>query len=1297
MSVRSADLVFRAGGKVFDELGVARARRSPSEEVVETFTRASKALYWDRNGVIRQAGNNVLRAGWEDRDGDGVYETATIPLDAAMTQLVEFAIPGGTEASFDTIPLGVLKAAFSTAAFSEYAVNIETGDRLEYVVSNMNPDSFSGSVIVVPQFASDDGLDHIVFEFRRDASNKITVQKLADNTIRARVTKGGVNTDSSITPSAAWTAGTVVYFAFRSTGNFDWYFATTGATSLQSASSAYGAGLGAGTWTLGLGGAVGGGTQALGAYSTIIGDNGDPTPYSVDRFAAGVFQNFSTWLDTWRNRFALYVGGDASVPRAIDRSGLATDLLGGNAEGAYSFLKTGAGATVIESTATFAALDGATKATFMAKFNAANITQANQAHIAGVWGGAGAGNSDVLSLGFTDSSGLPIVRVAADNAGSVANCYFNNADMRGQEVEVFVVYDGTGVGNAGRLYGWYRIYTGSTPSAWTAITFNYQNAAVPAALNTPSNATHPKLTFGRFDTAFNGSNRFEGTLDDFRLIVGTAHTTTIRDLQYINEARFKDFTYWLSFDASATDLISALAFTVTNGTQVTDGRHAIGLMERFTLAGQYVSKGTVTDKIDHGTYAALNGASKFANEFVVTCSELPSAGTSIWEIGRLTVDGMIGCYMGGANGSLQIWVHIDATTATLAFSPAGLFVLDVPTKIRVEFDGTQTGNANRMKAYSSTQDVTTGVWSAEVAISLSFSGASIPAALTTPGSGSNNNHLYVGADHQPAPTPFRGTIDRFALHAASLPASKTIYQSGAAIYDIWCDYNGNANNAGLTGSANNGTATGFKQWYDGRQPVGFTLGGADIFECDRATAAAYKTEGTFGLRLKHMRGGTERGISILTPITSGRLLWLGATLREDAGRIYATFEDFPFDADTSGASMARVTRAGWATSSPGSGVLTVEEDGSGAGYVDKFEGMQFVAQAASVATKGTAMPALNGAGGAYGVAVATIVTPDGTLVPNVFDAGLSSQGQKIIKLDTGVSGTHARGYRIGAVGGLNGLSVNTYGSMVVGLLIKSTSAINVANVKIRCIDSAGNTVSATLTATKGIWQWLSVQRLIDPAATFAYFEIQCEDGTNFATANDALYIAMPTVVALRCRPYPIANDAEGTVTQATEPLSFAFTAPPQLHTGYIKFMERGTVFRAGSGLVVIGDGSSPAGTETEFLIVNASNYRLSRYQNSAASQANSDMTGAGIVIGDVVELSWSVSLTGVVTLSRSVNGGAVTTYAASSALAFASIYNVLLLYLGCRDNADSERGFASIDDFKLALGSYSLAEMRDAA
>lgn len=91
MTIHSRDLLFYAGGAAFQKYDVSCMRRAPAfrggEEIIETFSRTGTAYFKDRSGVLRLAEANALRPHWMDLDGDGIFETCTLRLEDARTNV----------------------------------------------------------------------------------------------------------------------------------------------------------------------------------------------------------------------------------------------------------------------------------------------------------------------------------------------------------------------------------------------------------------------------------------------------------------------------------------------------------------------------------------------------------------------------------------------------------------------------------------------------------------------------------------------------------------------------------------------------------------------------------------------------------------------------------------------------------------------------------------------------------------------------------------------------------------------------------------------------------------------------------------------------------------------------------------------------------------------------------------------------------------------------------------------------------------------------------------------------------
>ena len=124
------------------------------------------------------------------------------------------------------------------------------------------------------------------------------------------------------------------------------------------------------------------------------------------------------------------------------------------------------------------------------------------------------------------------------------------------------------------------------------------------------------------------------------------------------------------------------------------------------------------------------------------------------------------------------------------------------------------------------------------------------------------------------------------------------------------------------------------------------------------------------------------------------------------------------------------------------------------------------------------------------------------------------------------------------------------------------------------------------------------------------------------------------------------NITSGSVdTRAADGLTFTFTARPQAMSIYLKFQERGTIHIPTAFLVWIGTTTLTA----PYLGIahNASNLYRASYHNGIALVTST--LAAGPVVGQIVELLLTLSAAGVVQLSQSINGAAVTSATASSA------------------------------------------------
>ena len=569
MAVRPDQLVYRAGGAALARFGTLRKRTAGFEEVVETWARASTAAEFDRNGVLRLCQSGAVRVSFVDLDGDDVRETLAVPMEGALTQLVEHAIPGGSEADFELVQLdGVTNLA------AEFAPRIEVGDDLRYAVpANFDPNNFTISGWVIPDWASGDGKDHIIADMMITGNNRVQLYKGTNGKLYCYVAAAGVAVVASLTKTLV--AGTPFFLATRLNGGTLTLYADTNADGTLDTNAAAGVGtLAAGSYNVFMGqSASSPATLALeGAVNLLITDNGGSANPITDRFNAGAglaLYGDDCWLARHGKNLVLHVGGNAAgtAIQAETYSG-ATDMLAGTATGRVDLPPT-TGYVRFGNTAEF---DGATKVSMMWEVEV-DATGEYQCLFAsdGVAGPIGAG----CSLG-----------VVLHQGGGVLACFDSGSNWEKQQFAVtkaagdhFLLGMAVDLGLATRArVKWYQaIYDPITKryGAWAELTGTKSGGGTIPATITAEAGLHQI-----------GGGTWDGKIDDFRWKVGEAHDfTAIKPT--VNEPDPGHWAHAYAFDGDGVDLIGGLTATVTGGSYVDDGRHGKGSMERWTKAGQY--------------------------------------------------------------------------------------------------------------------------------------------------------------------------------------------------------------------------------------------------------------------------------------------------------------------------------------------------------------------------------------------------------------------------------------------------------------------------------------------------------------------------------------------------------------------------------------------------------------------------------------------------------------------------------------------------------------------------------------
>lgn len=156
-----------------------------------------------------------------------------------------------------------------------------------------------------------------------------------------------------------------------------------------------------------------------------------------------------------------------------------------------------------------------------------------------------------------------------------------------------------------------------------------------------------------------------------------------------------------------------------------------------------------------------------------------------------------------------------------------------------------------------------------------------------------------------------------------------------------------------------------------------------------------------------------------------------------------------------------------------------------------------------------------------------------------------------------------------------------------------------------------------------------------------------------------------------------------TDTRTADVLRFTFTARPQAMSIYARFVELGTILMTTSpGLWAISDTSS---NNPRLLVFPTGGlYRL--HHQTTFGTVTSTLAAAP-AYGDTCELLATITAAGVVQLSQSVNGGAVSSATASSALVLAQAWSGQVLQVGAAN-------FTGWRNLRIDRGVFDMPTMR---
>ena len=476
--------------------------------------------------------------------------------------------------------------------------------------------------------------------------------------------------------------------------------------------------------------------------------------------------------------------------------------------------------------------------------------------------------------------------------------------------------------------------------------------------------------------------------------------------------------------------------------------------------------------------------------------------------------------------------------------------------------------------------------------------------------------------------------------------------------------------AGMGLSDVDGSVSGALDWYDGRQPEGWTV--TDII-CDRATTSQ---EGAYSARGASVAiDATDVLTQPISGMTVGKWLYTRGYGKGTAGRITADANQLDFTSDAGLTKKADI-EALTATSDAAalfSSTTTISV------LYDGVVVAEFAEPAFDTASKGDAIPGIDGLGGPWGIADASSVVASSEGIPLPYDTDF---GTTVMKLESGPAGSGTRRYLFGLPGTLNSFTPNTLGGMVVGVYIPSSSEITPAQVTTHAVDDQGSSAGDVASATDR-WQWLWVTRPWDASATEAYLELRFADGVSLSGADEVLYMAIPTGVDGTIPLVPIPQIAEGTSVVEEEDFYAAFEIPPGVAGFYVELIAW-----APGGLLYIG-AAGDSGARLMLEYATDGTLLIFFSDGSSTSQKASAST---VSPGSNIKVLGTVTATGILQITISIDDAAEEQSALSSALALPDDWGDQRAYLGSKGGGD--HATVEILEAKAVRDStYTLAEV----
>ena len=828
-------------------------------------------------------------------------------------------------------------------AAGEKALNVPEGANFQRVMpANWDPDDWSVQMFAPADWASTDGFSHPWGAIYADANNYVEWGKNPAGDLYCTVVAAGTTKTATLTLAIA--AGDTPFFGARlNSGTLTVYADTNSDTVLETATAVGVPASTGASWTLHAGKDQAGTAWLEGAVNLLITNDGSSADPITDRFNGGAGMALGGdmgWLaqvsgngSRHGENLVLHVGGNSDGSAVqIDTAQGATDLLAGTATGRYDFSSDDI------DFGDDAALDGAAEASFLFEFEVDSL--AADGVIYGRWWN---GTHNRKQIAFALRTGGTIRGlIATDLVGGQANGDFGSFVAGGRYL-VWVRYDGAGATDADKFKASVATYNAATRQygAFAAQTVTFTGSAMPAAFTTPASATSWRA--GKYAS---GDIPFDGKIDDIRR-AATALAIADLDAQVVNEAEPYLWDHWYPMDGDANDAIGSINGTVTGATQVADGRHHLGRMERYVKSGQYYFDG-VDDYIDFGAFTATDGQAEMTVWGVFTVGK--AAEQSIlchWKEATAAARG----WQVETNGSPRVRFRVatDGVGGVESYLHSQTLTLGTKYAFFVRFKGDEAVDADKVQIGVAAHDAATGTYGAWTTERLGD--AATPATLRTPSAA----NLFAGATSDDM-VHLLGLIDSLrlnvdtALSVATLEAT-TVYSRTDANWDHAWEFD-----VGATDQigAQNGTVTGAIQWYDGRQPEGWVGGGSNL-ELDRAND--YATVGTWGLRIKEGAGAIsfqpspERTVNAgewFVFLGDGRRLSDSADIRtNDVAQFGAlTKSDLPLQPTMEAVGLAvRVLASG-------AGSFGVNTGAGGEGYADNLRAIELATLSPTVATLG---------------------------------------------------------------------------------------------------------------------------------------------------------------------------------------------------------------------------------------------------------------------------------------------------------------------------------------------------------